>query len=370
MALYRWRLCFALTSDRIAVMSSDSSLLRVVNSVAPIRICDNGGWTDTWFAKYGKVFNIAVYPYAEVQLRIRRQSAERSTITIHAENYGQRYTIEKPNGNYDKNPLLEAAIDYMHIPPHLALEVSIFSEAPAGCSTGTSAAVSVALIGALDCLTSGRLTAHEVARTAHKIETELLKQQCGIQDQLASAYGGINFIDMHDYPHASVSPIFVSNAIWWELENRLGLIFLGQSHSSSAVHQKVIRELEDAGPEAKKLQPLRRTAERSRDALFAGDFRALGQAMIDNTLAQAELNAALVSPAHQRIIDIAKEFGAIGYKVNGAGGDGGSVTILSDGNATRKRQMLAAIEAADEKYRTIPLYLSRFGLRVWDSPVG
>ena len=35
---------------------------RVINSVAPIRICDNGGWTDTWFAKFGAGCNIAVYP--------------------------------------------------------------------------------------------------------------------------------------------------------------------------------------------------------------------------------------------------------------------------------------------------------------------
>ena len=42
--------------------------LRIINSVAPIRICDNGGWTDTWFAGYGSIFNIGVYPYAEVQI--------------------------------------------------------------------------------------------------------------------------------------------------------------------------------------------------------------------------------------------------------------------------------------------------------------
>ncbi len=36
--------------------------LRIVNSVAPIRICDNGGWTDTWFAEHGKIFSIAAYP--------------------------------------------------------------------------------------------------------------------------------------------------------------------------------------------------------------------------------------------------------------------------------------------------------------------
>ena len=44
--------------------------LRIVNGVAPIRICDNGGWTDTWFAEYGKIFNIGVYPYAEVQIEV------------------------------------------------------------------------------------------------------------------------------------------------------------------------------------------------------------------------------------------------------------------------------------------------------------
>jgi len=28
------------------------------------------GWTDTWFADYGKVFNIGVYPYVEVQIEV------------------------------------------------------------------------------------------------------------------------------------------------------------------------------------------------------------------------------------------------------------------------------------------------------------
>ena len=51
------------------------SPLRVINSVAPIRICDNGGWTDTWFAGYGRIFNIGVYPYAEVQIAVHPAGA-------------------------------------------------------------------------------------------------------------------------------------------------------------------------------------------------------------------------------------------------------------------------------------------------------
>ena len=57
----------------------------------------------------------------------------------------------------------------------------------------------------------------------------MLHRQCGIQDQLASAYGGINYIEMFVYPHASVSPIHVPDPVWWELERRLVLVYLGKS---------------------------------------------------------------------------------------------------------------------------------------------
>ncbi len=124
---------------------------------------------------------------------------------------------------------------------NLCFEVTIYSEAPGGASTGTSAAVTVALIGGLDLLTPGRMTPHEVASAAHKIETDLLGQQSGIQDQLCSAYGGINFIEMFQYPHASVSPVQIPNATWWELERRLALVYLGKSHHSSDVHEMVIQ---------------------------------------------------------------------------------------------------------------------------------
>jgi D-glycero-alpha-D-manno-heptose-7-phosphate kinase len=339
--------------------------LRVINSVAPIRICDNGGWTDTWFAGYGKVFNIGVYPYVEVQIEVFPRHAQEDRIVLFAENYGERYVVRPEVPGWERHPLLEAAIEYMHIPGDMALQISIYSEAPAGCSTGTSAAVSVALLGALDYLTPGQMTPHEVANAAHRVEVDLLKQQSGIQDQLCSAYGGINFIDMVQYPHAAVSQIYVPNSTWWELERRLVLIFLGKSHSSSAVHEKVIAELENAGPDCPKLAPLRETPVKARDAVYAGDFEALGRSMVENTEAQGELNAALISIEAQQVIEIAHENGAIGWKVNGAGGEGGSITLLCGGISSQKRELIRQIETANPLFKNIPIYLSRFGLRIW-----
>ncbi len=339
--------------------------IKTINAVAPIRICDNGGWTDTWFAEHGRIFNIAVYPYTEVQLAVFPADERENQVTIHAENYGERYSHDPQQDGWNRHPLLEAAITRMGVPDDLAIEVTIFSEAPAGASTGTSAAVTVALLGALDQLTPGRLTKHEIAITAQSIETDMLGQQCGIQDQLCAAFGGINYIEMFAYPHATVSQLNLPNDIWWELERCLVLIYLGKSHDSSAVHEQVIRELEDAGPDCPPLNALRETAVPSKDALMQGDFTTLGKAMIANTNAQAELNASLVSAEAQQIIEIAQAHGVLGWKVNGAGGAGGSLTLLCGTESTAKRTMIREIEQENNLFKNIPIYLSRYGLRVW-----
>lgn len=343
--------------------------LRVINGVSPVRICDIGGWTDTWFAGQGKIFNIGVYPYVEVQIEVYPRSARSNRIVLNAENYGERYALEPGQVGSVRHKLLEAAIAEMPVPEEHALEIAIHSEVPAGASTGTSAAVTVALLGALDALTPGRLTPHEIAYRAHRVEVERLGLQSGIQDQLCAAFGAVNFIEMTSYPHATVSQIQIPNSLWWELERRLLLIFLGKTHSSSAIHEQVIVGLEKAGGGAAPLEAMRRAAEHARDAIYAGDFSALGQAMIDNTTAQHTLHPALIGTEARELIELAKAHGAVGWKVNGAGGEGGSVTLLCSSSASERRKLLRTIVESNPLFQPIPIYLSRTGLRVWESPV-
>lgn len=338
--------------------------LHIVNALAPIRICDNGGWTDTWFAGHGKVFNIAVSPYAEVQVRVHRLGALPERIVVDAENYGERYMFE-PGLRPDRHPLLEATIDEIGVPDDVSVEISVFSAAPAGGSTGTSASVTVALVGALDSLTAGRLAPQQIASTAHRIEADRLGIQSGIQDQLCAAFGGINFIEMPVYPRASVRQLSVPDALWWELDRRLVLVFLGQAHSSSEVHHRVIAGLEQGGRHSAHLATLRHTAEQARDAVLAADLVALGRAMIRNTDAQGHLHPNLVGQEAQTAIDVAAAHGVLGWKVNGAGGRGGSVTLLCGPDMRAKRRMVDALRAADPRFEVVPTHLSRYGVRVW-----
>jgi len=352
-------------------VSTGRRAIRVINSVAPIRICDNGGWTDTWFAQHGRVFNIGVHPCVEVQLEVSPYQAGQDRIILCAENYGQRYAVRPRSsttapGGWGAHPLLEAAIERVGVPADCAVQVTVYSAMPSGGSTGTSAAVTVGLIGALSHLSLRHWSPHEIAYQAHAVEVEMLQQQSGIQDQLCAAYGGVNYIEISHYPEATVFPIQVPDSIWWELERRLVLIYLGRAHDSSRVHEEVIADLENEGPESKRLQDLRLTAEESRDAIMAGDFTALGRAMIANTEAQGRLHPQLISADAQRVIEIARGFGASGWKVSGAGGEGGSVTILCPELSHVKWEMLCAIEGAKPLLRNIPIHLSRYGLCVWE----
>lgn len=336
-------------------------ILKRIHSHAPVRVCDIGGWTDTWFAGHGAVFNIGVTPNVEVEMTVSPRDG-RDRVTLRLENYNETYSLDPDNLEYSKHPLIEAAIDSVEIPGDIGLDIRIFSKVPSGASVGTSAAVCVALSDALDALTPGRLGAHEIAALAHRVETDKLGLQSGIQDQLCSAYGGINFIHMHRFPDSTVSPIPVSASLGRELERRLGLVYIGTPHHSSDVHRMVIADLGDNAENDPRLQRLRELAVEARDAVMAGDLETLGHVMNRNTEVQRALHPGLVCEKFEELISIADDFGVAGCKVNGAGGDGGSITILGDGDADKLTNLLETLNR--KGFHSIPISLSPAGVTV------
>ena len=346
-------------------VGNQSSPRRVLRAVAPIRICDNGGWTDTWFADHGRVFNIAVTPSVEVKVSLRPLGAQGDPVTLYLNDADGSCSLGA-EAVHRHSPLIGATVDEIGVPRDVSAEITISSEVPPGSSTGTSAAVSVALIAALDALTPGRMTRHEIAMTAHRVEVDRLSLQSGVQDQLCAAYGGVNYIEVPAYPEATVTQIPFSDEVRGELERRLVLVLLGRTHVSSDVHERVIDALAGEGPDSPLLVALRQAADDARDAASAADFAALGWAMTANTELQRQLHPDLISDEAQMVIDTAAGLGASGWKVNGAGGEGGSVTILTGPEKEARGRLGSAIVQADPSFRLVPTTLSREGVRVWD----
>lgn len=294
-----------------------------------MRACDVGGWTDTWFAGHGAVFHVAVGPGTTVE-------AWPASST----------TIEAPDlPSVSSHPLLDAACSSADVPAR----VRVTSAVPPGASLGTSASVVVALLGALDALAGRSRTPAEVAAAAHRVETELLGLQSGVQDQLAAANGGAELVTIDRYPWTATTPL--------PSPDGLVVVFLGRSHVSSAVHEQVIASLD-----GDRLEPLRAAAAAAAaDAARRRDSPALGAAMRAANEGQRALHPALVSDLADAVGALAHRHGALGWKVNGAGGDGGSVSVLLDGDPAA---LAADVAALGGGVRVLDLHPSAEGLTV------
>jgi D-glycero-alpha-D-manno-heptose-7-phosphate kinase len=335
-----------------------------ITALAPVRICDCGGWTDTWFARHGRVCQIAVWPGIEVDLVAQpwRSGEPRVRIAVGDGPFDERLHIGRPWG---RHRLVEAAVAQLPPPADVAVRLTIASDMPAGASTGTSAAAAVAVIAAMDALHGGARTRGDIAALAHGAEVVQLGQQSGIQDQMAAAFGGINEIAIDRYPDARVIPIAVDDALSKALEERLLVVYFGRAHDSSAVHQAVIDRLTAHGADVEEpaLEQLREAARSAAAALRAGDLAALGRAMRDNTAAQRMLSPALIGADAEQAIAIAESSRAPGWKVNGAGGEGGSLTVLcTDGRA--RAALEARLNAAGRQWRVIPVRVAWSGVDV------
>lgn len=334
------------------------SSTRLIRAYTPVRVCDFGGWTDTWFAWKGAVTSIAVEPGIECLVRV----SEGSGVEVFAENFDTRFSL----GEGKSFSLIEAAIEAVPTPKDVAIEISVFSPIPPGASMGTSASVLVAIIAALDLLTPGTMAHHEIARLAHDVEVSTLNRQSGVQDQFAAVYGGINFIEVSGYPNAHVSPIKPSDRFLWELESRLTTFFMGSGHDSSDIHSQVIK-VSESGANEGTLGELRTIAHLAKDAFVAEDLQLLGGLMRQNTDCQSRLHPLLVSDAAKTIQEIALKYDGLGIKVNGAGGNGGTVTVLGSADHVRQRRMIGEISAALPRVRVLPTRINTKGLRRWQS---
>ncbi len=340
------------------------SQMSVTAVSAPTRIADLGGWTDTWFARHGVVCHLAVWPGVDVTLAAWDGPAG---VEVRLRNFDREWHWSPGTPpQVCPDPLIGACLDESEVPAG-AWTLEVASAVPPGASMGTSASVCVAVIAALDRLRGQMRDAASVVRRAHAVETKRLRQQSGIQDQWAAAAGGINLIDMQAYPVGRRIALPVTDQTRAALDRQLLVVLLGQGHDSSAVHAEVVRALADAGPDDPRLDALRTCARTGAAALVAGDLIAYGATLVRNNEWQARLHASLVSDEALAVVDAARGDDVLGWKVNGAGGAGGSLTVLTASAEARER-VAARIATACPSTRAIDVRLASSGAIRADRP--
>lgn len=333
---------------------------------APVRFCDLGGWTDTRIVPKGAVLNFSARLYTYVTLSVKEGQNGYTLESLDTEEKVQLQDVRRMeyNGVLD---LLKAAVARSGIEAKTSgvystrrqVSLQVRSGAPPASGLGSSAALGVAAIGALARYNNRHLLPHEVARESQLLETHELKLECGVQDQFASAYGGVNFMEV-EYPNARVFPVPLEPSVRCELEDRFLLVYTGKSHFSSGMHQKVISE---SAQHTSDFDELTRAAVDGKEALLTGDLDRFAAAMNTNWEAQKNLHPDITTPEIEALHKAVFDAGAVGFKANGAGG-GGTVTILAGHNgyhhAKRAAESLGML--------VLPALIDTTGLQVWQVP--
>lgn len=309
----------------------------VVHASAPVRTADVGGWTDTWFAGTGLVCNIAIEHRAEVSVQVDPVGDRQ--VRLGLEMTGEDYTFT-PDAPPGRHPIIEGAI--VALAPRGACTVHIADSIEAGSGLGTSATVMVALVAALTVAGGGVVEPGGVAAAAHRFETATGKQS-GVQDHWAAAFGGVSLLRV-DYPRVERAAIGLPQALVEHLDRRLHTVWFGQPHASSALHEEVIARLETIGAPIA-LEQIRTAAAAAAESLERGDLAGYGAALTANHEAIRLLHAGLVSTDSDELAELARAHGARGWKVNGAGGSGGSMVVLGPDEPAADEALRAAIDA-------------------------
>lgn len=199
-------------------------------------------------------------------------------------------------------------------------EIHHDGDLPARSGLGSSSAFTVGLIHALRALQGLRVTKSSLADEAIRIEQKILKENVGCQDQITTAYGGLNRIDFNG-DRFEVRPVLLPQARVEELQNSLILCFSGLSRFASDIAAEQIKNFADRENE---LRTLRSMVDQSIEILQnpKEPLSRFGELLHEGWMLKRQLANSVSSTRIDQLYDAARNAGAVGGKLLGAGGGG------------------------------------------------
>jgi D-glycero-alpha-D-manno-heptose-7-phosphate kinase len=325
-----------------------------------VRLDFAGGWTDVApFAaeERGVVVNAAIElrAHAELELGGERYLLRSLELGRTAELEGGGWTGEQADGL----DLQQAALRRADVGPCV---LSTRSEAPPGSGLGSSGALGVALVAALDAVRGIRRTPVALAEAAFQLEAVEAALPGGKQDQYAAALGGFHRLEFAG-DTVAVKTLDLDPAFLAELEARIVICYTGTSRVSSNMISRVMGAYTAGTPDVVNgLRAMADVAERMGTALSAGDLTMTGRLLTANWRFQQQLDPGMCTQEMARLEKAMSAAGALGGKAAGAGA-GGSMFFLVGHDVRR-----AVSAAEDAGARVLPFRWTNEGVRVEAAP--
>jgi D-glycero-alpha-D-manno-heptose-7-phosphate kinase len=217
-----------------------------------------------------------------------------------------------------EHPIVREALKYFDI--DFPIEISTFADIPANTGLGSSSAFAVGLVHALRALKGQTATKYSLASDAAMIEVDILGRTMGKQDHFASAYGNFNVFTFNANETVTVDPVFYRPEAWEELQKNLMLFYTGLKRDAS----EVLTSQNEATPgKHDVLVKMKGLVEPLREVLSKGDdLRQVGEILHEGWMMKKSLTKEISTTGIDQNYLSARNAGAIGGKILGAGGGG------------------------------------------------
>jgi D-glycero-alpha-D-manno-heptose-7-phosphate kinase len=180
------------------------------------------------------------------------------------------------------------------------VELTSHAEIPSGTGLGSSGSFGVGILHAI----TGVSDKMQLAIRSTEIQMDILKHPIGVQDQYASAFGGVNMYEVDTAGYVKVTPIVPPEG--------LCLFYTGIKRDAN----DVLRASGDAG-----LDKIQELSWETKKCLESGDFRGYGEILNEHWEAKKK-RGPMTSAKIDSWYELALKNGAIGGKLVGAGGGG------------------------------------------------
>jgi D-glycero-alpha-D-manno-heptose-7-phosphate kinase len=311
---------------------------------SPLRISLGGGGTDlpSYYEKYGGfLLSAAINKY--VYATVTRPFSE--GIYLKYSNLEHVNTI-----NEVKHPIIREALRELNLRTP-QIEITTLADIPSGTGLGSSGSFTTALLKGL--FAHYRKTIHpiDLAELACKIELEKLGEPIGKQDQYISAIGGITVFTFMPNGKVDWEPLNISTNTLHDLEDNLLLFFTGISRSASLILlEQDIRSKEQNTFMLQNLHYIKELGIQSRDALINGDTQLFGQLMHEHWIHKKSRSSGMSNEFINDVYEKARQNGAAGGKIVGAGGGGFLMFYANDKDKLRSAMAKLNLEEVRFKF--------------------
>ena len=337
----------------------------IYRSKAPLRIGLAGGGTDV--SPYsdqfgGAILNatVSLFAYANIE-PLEQKKIIVKTLDRNEEEIFNWATALPINGKLDLLKGVYNRVQNDYGLPVQGFRLSTFVDVPAGSGLGTSSTLVVAIIGAFVEMLKLPLGDYDIAHYAYQIEREDLKLSGGKQDQYAAMFGGVNYMEFYEDDKVIVNPLRIRSQYLHELENNLVLYFTATSRESAAIIKEQVKNVNEKNEKSiEAMHQLKEQARMMKEALLKGKLDEFGEILDFGFQQKRKMANNISNSTIEEIYEAAKQAGATGGKISGAGG-GGFMIFYCPGNTHH-----AVIEALKDFGGEVKNYtFTKYGLTTW-----